>query len=807
MHVNCLNRGICFLQPKRWLLGVLLFWCMTSTYAQYWRVEVNKRPLIGAESKEETYTIGSRDIFNNFSTKANAVLTPLGLRQKSTVDFIYLPPVHGATISFDIRADDGYQIYVGNRMIVDKNSERSTKKAWQTEVAVGVSSRSPLKIVFNNKTGIDYSLEVRNILHLGNTPRRVQKNQLTQIIAQNHTPTSTTQNPLHLVDYKWHFRKKGEAQWRTEHLNKNYSHLKLTGANDAVVNKYYSDNPAGVYEYYFEVTTFRIDGGVRKNYFEKSEIRETEVLCSTPTAVIQNVNPDDDRICRIREQVTNFSLLASGGTPPYTIKYTLNSGPEQTATQQGTTQVKVDMPDARTKEHELRLISVTDANGCSAMLSQQATIGAELDGAIGYDTPQICQTQTARNVKVGYIGGVPPYTLTYRLIEGDSQYGTTYTEKNLVFNNNGQIATDLVWHYVDNPPLILGKSYTYRLVSLTDGNGCKRNLTGYRTVTIAPPSVSASFDGVLQGISFCAGNTKTITGSGGTAPYTFEYAIDGQTHIVSTTGNSSRVNIQVPSQEKEQIFELKKVTDAKGCSNTLNQRVTYVPKLDAGTYFEGNNKVVCIVCKGQTTNLPVIQLRMVTDASPPFEVTWRKIVGGVEQSFAETFDTKQKEITHIPNEVGTFEYGVTSVGRLGCKSTLKGTKEIIVTEPSSINTMNEANFCLPTISSATFGNNGFSFGNNEYVFATGNTELDLPQTSINITPCCPNPIIKWRIPGLVDNEQTGQPSVYTSTFAFVNDTHSDKTYTIIYWLECNGVKSPEVSRTIVIKPRPNIEFN
>ncbi|GIM52705.1 hypothetical protein CAPN004_17350 [Capnocytophaga cynodegmi] len=185
--------------------------------------------------------------------------------------------------------------------------------------------------------------------------------------------------------------------------------------------------------------------------------------------------------------------------------------------------------------------------------------------------------------------------------------------------------------------------------------------------------------------------------------------------------------------------------------------------------------------------------------TPPFTLSYK--VNGVTSQIQSNENTFNIPIN--TNQVGTFKYEYLSItDDNGCTTSIHKNDNITVSSPSIVVPQDVA-WCLPEIVSAIYDNNGnTTITENSYILPLGDTALDVV---VNSVPCCPNPTLKWTINNDSSNIRTGQPSV-VGNISFENNTSIDKTYTITYWLECNGIKYSEVTRQVRITPRPNLEF-
>nr|MBK9649980.1 SprB repeat-containing protein [Bacteroidota bacterium] len=238
-----------------------------------------------------------------------------------------------------------------------------------------------------------------------------------------------------------------------------------------------------------------------------------------------------------------ININVAGGTTPYA--YSWSNG----ATTQNVTNLA---PNTYT-------VTVTDANGCTATLSQSITQPNALSLAIGTVTNVNCNGNNNGAININIVGGTTPYTYTW------SNGATTQNITNLAPN-----------------------TYT---VTVTDANGCTATLSQ----TITQPNALALTIGTVTNVN-CNGNNNgaiNINIAGGTTPYAYSWSNGATTQNVNNLSpNTYTVT----------------VTDANGCTTTLSQAITQpnALALTIGTVTNvncngNNNGVININIAGGTT--------------------------------------------------------------------------------------------------------------------------------------------------------------------------------------------------------------
>ncbi|CEN32390.1 hypothetical protein [Capnocytophaga cynodegmi] len=289
-------------------------------------------------------------------------------------------------------------------------------------------------------------------------------------------------------------------------------------------------------------------------------------------------------------------------------------------------------------------------------------------------------------------------------------------------------------------------------------------------------------------------------GSRGTPPFTLSYKVNGITSQINS--NENTFNIPINSNQAGTFkYEYISITDGKSCTTSIHKtdNITINP-LPTATFLE-QNTTLCL-------NTPEQHITWATfTGTPPFTVRVKgsKTEGASEEKeYSLENNQNRLVIKHNPNDKGEFTYEILWVRDAnGCTTYFTDKKKVINVVAPSIAPFQDVAWCLPEIVSAVYDNNGNTIiTENSYVLPLGDTALDVV---VNSVPCCPNPTLKWTINNDLSNTRTGQPSTL-GNISFENATSSDKTYTITYWLECNGQKYDYVTRQVRITPRPNLEF-
>ena len=274
-----------------------------------------------------------------------------------------------------------------------------------------------------------------------------------------------------------------------------------------------------------------------------------------PTATISGTTT----VCQNAILAPNITFTGSGGTAPYTFTYKINSGANQTVTTTSGNFVNVPQVTTTSGAYIYTLVSVADASStaCSNSQSGTSTITINpLPTATISGTTSVCQNATlAPNITFSGFGGTAPYTFTYNINGGADQTVTTTSGTSVIVS----------------APTGTSGTFAYNLKSVTDASStaCFNPQSGTATVMVNPLP-NATISGTTTVCQNDASPNITFTGSGGTAPYTFTYNINGGTDQLVTTTSGTSVTVSAPTGTSGTFaYNLKSVTDASStaCSN------------------------------------------------------------------------------------------------------------------------------------------------------------------------------------------------------------------------------------------------
>lgn len=309
-----------------------------------------------------------------------------------------------------------------------------------------------------------------------------------------------------------------------------------------------------------------------------------------------------------------------------------------------------------------------------------------LDAGAGYDTYLWSTGATTRTITVGpgtysvavTKDGCPassaPVTVSYYTVTTP----TISASGALQFCQGGSVtlsssaANSYLWNTgATSAAISVGSSGVY-YVTTTDANGCQAT-SAATTVTVNPlPSATISGGG-----SLCQnGGSSMVTfiGSGGTAPYTFSYRINGGTVQTISTTSGNAVTLSVPSSSVGvYTYSLLSVRESSAtqCVNSASGDVTVSINALPTATISGSSSV----CSGATA--PIITFTG-SGGTAPYVFTY-EINGGTYQTI--TSSGASATIAVNTSAAGTYAYRLVSVrdaSSTACTNIASGTATIVV---------------------------------------------------------------------------------------------------------------------------------
>ncbi|MEQ8908424.1 MAG: PKD domain-containing protein, partial [Vicingaceae bacterium] len=291
-------------------------------------------------------------------------------------------------------------------------------------------------------------------------------------------------------------------------------------------------------------------------------------------------------------------VTVNGGTTPYTYLWNDNQASDT----------------ARNLSAGPYSVTVTDANACSSVISTTVTEPNALVSSMGSSTNVNCFGGSDGAATVTANGGTTPYT--YNWNNGDN----TATSSNLIAG-------------------------TY-FVTITDANGCVDS----SNITITEPNLLSTTTSVNSPISCnnAANGIASVSPSGGTAPYTYNWSQGATTASISNLGPGTF---------------LVTVTDNNQCSTV--DSVTLVQPATLTTSISNATDVSCFsLADGQASVVG-------SGGTSPYTYFW-----------------SNNETTNSIQNLSAGTYGVTITDARGCQSS----SSVSITQPAQLSaTLNGSN--------------------------------------------------------------------------------------------------------------------
>ncbi|MGD9929768.1 MAG: PKD-like domain-containing protein [Mangrovibacterium sp.] len=381
----------------------------------------------------------------------------------------------------------------------------------------------------------------------------------------------------------------------------------------------------------------------------------TVTVSPLPTATIE-VN--ETAVCQ-GETAPMITFTGSGGEAPYTFTYKYNNGANQTINSDASGLATIPQPTTASGTFIYTLVSVEGADACaqSQSGSVSVTVNPTPDVTITTTATDVCQNEPSPIVTLTGTVGTAPFTFEYS-INGTVQPLLT------TISGNSRVV---------NPPTNTPGDFTYRLISVTDASStaCSQPLTDELTITVKELP-TAGIDASTN--TACLNGTEpviTLTGAGGTAPYTFSYRINGGTLQTKTSSLGNSVEIDVPTTATgTYVYKLETVASDNGCSNTQTDSETIIVYPLPTATISGSTTV----CQNATNP----QIRFTgSGSSAPYTFTYT-INGGAE----ETVTTTSGSSVTVPAPTstdGVFTYTLVQVqGGTGCSQPQTGNATVTV---------------------------------------------------------------------------------------------------------------------------------
>jgi len=321
------------------------------------------------------------------------------------------------------------------------------------------------------------------------------------------------------------------------------------------------------------------------------------------------------------------TVSGSGGTAPYTFAVTNGSLPTGLTLDSNTGQISGTPTALGTFNFD---ITATDTFGCSGTTSYSVTINCPVITLLPATLPN-GTVGTLYDQTVSGSGGAAPYT--FAVTSGNLPTGLTLN------SSTGQIS---------GTPTAAG---TFNFdITATDANGCN-GVKSYSitmtcpVITVLPATLPGGTTGVLY--------DQTVSGSGGTAPYTF--VVTGSLPNGLTLNSATGQITGTPSVTGTFNFDIT-ATDANGCSGVTSYSITIgCPAIT----------VLPATLPGGTTG--VLYDQTVSGAGGTAPYTFNVSSGSLPNGL--TLNSATGQITGTPTLSGTFNFDITATDLFGCIGT------------------------------------------------------------------------------------------------------------------------------------------
>jgi gliding motility-associated-like protein len=416
----------------------------------------------------------------------------------------------------------------------------------------------------------------------------------------------------------------------------------------------------------------------------------TLTVTPLPTATITG----DATVCRYASTV--ISITGGTGTAPYTFTYSVNGTTQtQTANSNGGNTYTLAAITDPAGTYTYSLMSVTDNYTCTKAGSGTAVVvvnpapGAAINGPA-----TVCQSTTAPLVTFTGSLGTAPYIFSYKINTGATQTVTT---------TGGQSTVS-----IPAPTGTVGV-YTYSLIGVQDANlsACGAASGGVDIKINSLPS--ATLAGSITVCQNTASPSLTFTGSNGTAPYTFNYTVNGAAASIIAPISATLLPITT-TVAATYTHSITSVSDANGCSSTPASQTTLVRVNPAATATISGSTTVC-----QNNAAPSIVFTG-SNGNAPYTFTYS--INNVAQPAISTGVASSTMVAAPTGTAGVYTYSLTSVedaNNAGCSTVTTPLATVTVDSLPLAIAGGSTTICQGT--STTIGNTYSRFGSIQWTAA------------------------------------------------------------------------------------------
>ncbi len=343
----------------------------------------------------------------------------------------------------------------------------------------------------------------------------------------------------------------------------------------------------------------------------------------------------------------NVTFTGSASTAPYTFAYTINGIAQTPVTSNGAGVATIAAPTNTAGAFTYAITSVTDNsitlctqafNNVSTIINVNALPAAAITG-----TTSVCLNAASPVIMLSGSGGTSPYTFNYT-INGVPQPA-------VISNAAGTFAISV--------PTTTANTFTYTVTSVQEGSATaciQSNVTGQSAIVTVNTLPIASITGAATVCLNASSPVITFTGSGSTAPYTFNYSINGIAQPPAISNAAGVATIAVPTNIAGVYnYAVTMVTDNSStlCSQAYNNLSTVINVNALPTAVINGSAAVCL-----NATSPVITLSGSGGTAP---YTFNYSINGVPQPAVVSNAAGNFSIAVPTNVANTFIYSLNSV--------------------------------------------------------------------------------------------------------------------------------------------------